>query len=344
MPAGSIICAAVRVALICPAPPGSRVGNRITALRWQRMLSVLGHRAFVATGGTSRSCDALIALHAKRSAEAVRVSRETHPERPLVVALTGTDLYHDIHRDLRARRSLELAGWLIVLHGRAARELPAALRHKVRVVPQSATPLRRRPKPTARAFEVAVVAHLRPVKDPLRTALAARRLPAESRIQIVHAGEALSTEMRRAALREQRENPRYRWLGELPRWKARRLIARARLLVVSSETEGGANVLSEALASGTPVIATRIDAAEAILGPDYPGLFPIGGTGALARLLSRAEREPGFLAELRSRCRARRGVVSQGREKAALRSLLLELARASRKGSGGRSRRKRSAR
>src|SRR5262249_21388201 len=184
IPAASIICAAVRVALICPAPPGSRVGNRITALRWQRMLRGLGHRAFIATGGTSRSYDALIALHAKRSAEAVRDARETHPERPLVVALTGTDLYQDIHRDRSARRSLDLPGWLIVLHGRASRELPAKQRPKVRVVPQSATPVRKKPRPRPRAFEVAVVAHLRPVKDPLRTALAARRLPADSRIEI----------------------------------------------------------------------------------------------------------------------------------------------------------------
>jgi len=316
----------VRVALICPAPAGSRLGNRITALRWRQMLRELGHRAFIATGGTSRSCDALIALHAGKSAKAVQVSRETHPERPLVVALTGTDLYRDIHRDPRARRSLELAGWLIVLHDGAARALPRALRGKARVVPQSAPPLGRKPEPARRAFEVAVVAHLRQVKDPLRTALAARSLPPGSRIQVVHAGKALSPQMRRAALREQRKNPRYRWLGELPRWKARRLIARARLLVVTSEMEGGANVVSEALASGTPVIATRIGALEAILGQSYPGLFPVGSTERLARLLSRAETEPGFLAELRRRCRARRGVVSERREKAALRSLLRELA------------------
>src|SRR4051812_19056096 len=154
-----IICRAVRVALICPVPPGSRLGNRVTALRWQRMLRQLGHQAFIATGGTSRRCDLLIALHAGRSAEAVRLSSEEHPRRPLVVALTGTDLYNDIHRDPRARGSLELAGWLIVLHDEAARALPASQRRKARVVPQSAPAVRRKPKPDRRAFEVAVVAH-----------------------------------------------------------------------------------------------------------------------------------------------------------------------------------------
>ena len=317
----------VRVALICPVPPGSRLGNRITALRWQRILRELGHRAFIATGDSSRDFDAMIALHARKSAEAVRASRQTHPARPVVVALTGTDLYHDIHHDLAAQRSLQLADWLIVLHSGAQRELPLRLRHKVRLVPQSAPPVRGKPPPAARTFDVAVVAHMRKVKDPLRTARAARLLPADSRIRVLHAGRPLSDEMKRNALLEQHANPRYRWLGELPRWKARALIARSRLLAVTSELEGGANVVSEALAAGTPVIASRIPAMEAILGRSYPGLFPLGSTEALARLLSRAERDPAFLAELRRRCRARRGVVSPARERAALRRLLAEFGR-----------------
>jgi putative glycosyltransferase (TIGR04348 family) len=316
----------VRVALICPVPPGSRLGNRITALRWQRILRELGHRAFIATGNTSRDFDAMIALHARKSAEAVRASRQMHPARPVVLALTGTDLYHDIHHDLAAQRSLQLADWLIVLHSGAQRELPLRLRHKVRLVPQSAPPVRGKPPPAVRTFDVAVVAHMRKVKDPLRTARAARLLPADSRIRVLHAGQPLSDEMKRDALLEQRANPRYRWLGELPRWKARALIARSRLLTVTSEMEGGANVVSEALAAGTPVIASRIPAMEAILGRSYPGLFPLGSTEALARLLSRAERDPAFLAELRRRCRARRGVVSPARERAALRRLLAEIA------------------
>src|SRR5205823_292274 len=86
-------------------------------------------------------------------------------------------------------------------------------------------------------------------------------------------------------------NPRYRWLGELPAWKARRLIARARVLCITSQMEGGANVLSEAIAAGTPVLASRIPAMRAILGRDYPGLFPYGDTRALAALLRRPDLE-----------------------------------------------------
>jgi putative glycosyltransferase (TIGR04348 family) len=318
----------VRVALICPAAKGSRLGNRITALRWQRILRELGHSAFVATGGTSRRYDALIALHARRSAEAVRTSRERHPQRPIALALTGTDLYRDIHRDADAKRSLRLADALVVLHGGAARELPRLLRRKVWVVPQSAAAPRKRPRPSRASFEVAVVAHLRPEKDPLRTALAARLLPEGSRVHVLHAGRALSEAMRRDAVREQRENPRYVWLGELTPARARALIARSRVLSVTSEMEGGANVVSEALAAGTPVIASRIASMQAILGRTYPGLFPFRSTRALARLLDRAERDRDFLDGLRRICRARRALVSPRREKEALRALLTALARA----------------
>src|SRR5207245_6228715 len=167
-----------------------------------------------------------------------------------------------------SRRSLELADRLVVLHDGAAAELSRRLRWKVRVVPQSAPPARRL-GPRRRWFEAVVVAHLRREKDPLRTALAARRLDASSRVRVVHAGAALSAGMRQGALAEMRTNPRYVWVGELPRWKARRLIARGRVLCITSEMEGGANVLSEAVAAGTPVLGSRIPALRAILGADY---------------------------------------------------------------------------
>ena len=315
----------VRIALVCPAPPGSRLGNRITALRWRRMLGELGHDATIVQPGAAPRADLIVALHARRSAESVRRSHEERPDTRIVVALTGTDLYRDVHSDAAARRSLELAERLVVLHDGAAAELPASMRPKVHVVPQSASSMRRLPA-VRRYFEVAVVAHLRAEKDPLRTAQAVRLLGAATRLRVVHAGAALSAEMREQARAEMRSNPRYLWLGELPAWKARRLIARARLLCITSQIEGGANVLSEAIAAGTPVLASRIPAMRAILGSDYPGLFPFGDTNALASLLCRAEKDARFVAQLRLRCLAVRPRLSPPREKAALRSLLAELA------------------
>jgi putative glycosyltransferase (TIGR04348 family) len=316
----------VRVLIVCPAPRGSRTGNRRTAERWVRLLRSLGHVVRIATEmGQHVRADVLVALHAGRSAEAVKRSRAHSPARPIIVALTGTDLAHDIHAEASARRSLALADRLVVLHDLAPREVPAGERPKVRVIRQSARAPRPLPRKARRTFDVVVVGHLREVKDPFRTALAARLLPASSRVRVLHAGRALEPSMERAASREQRENPRYRWLGELPAWRALRLIARGHLFVLTSRSEGGANVLAEAAACGTPVVSSRIAAARAALGPRYPGFFPVGDEVTLARLIGRAESDAQWRAHLTRSVRARRHLFNERREREAWRALLAEV-------------------
>lgn len=320
--------AVVRIALVCPAPRGSRQGNRVTAVRWQRVLAALGHQAFVTEGLPERPFDVLVALHARKSADVVHICHERWPERSIVVALTGTDLYRDLlGADADAQRSVALADRLVVLHPGAAADLPEATRAKVVFVPQSAPRIARPAAHRTRWFDVAVVSHLRSEKDPLRTALAARLLPAASRVRVLHAGAPLTPELAELAREEQRDNPRYRWLGELTPARARALIARSRLLALTSVMEGGANVISEAAAAGIPVLASRIACTESLLGADYPGLFPFGDTGALARLLERAESDPSWLRELGRRCRALGARLSPAREKAAWREVLRPLSR-----------------
>ena len=325
----------MRFALVCPAPPRSRLGNRVTALRWQSILRALGHRVTITCELPTARYDVLVALHAFRSAEAVRASRAAHPSRPIVVALTGTDLYRDIRENADAKRSLALADRLVVLHDGGPLALPRAMREKTRVIRQSCEPLRGArtgrasgsgASRTRATFDVALVAHLRPEKDPLRVAHAARLLPPESRVRVVHVGRALTEAMRHAAEDEMRSNPRYVWRGEVAGADARRLIARSDVLALTSIMEGGANVLGEAIAAGTPPIATRIPAALSALGKGYPALFPVGDTKALARLLARAETDASFMQELRRATRARRPLFLPSVELAAWRSLARELA------------------
>ncbi len=95
---------------------------------------------------------------------------------------------------------------------------------------------------------------------------------------------------------------------------------------MTSRNEGGPGVVTEALACTTPVLCTRIPAAEGLLGSDYPGLFPVGDEVELARLLARIEGEPAFLETLRSRCLDLRASVSPEREARALAELLAALA------------------
>src|SRR5207248_3567707 len=191
----------MKIFMACPAPPRSRKGNRVTALRWARILRSLGHRLTIGREYEGTPCDLCIALHARRSYPAVMQYRRRYPTGLLVVALTGTDLYRDIHTSRRAQQSLELADCLVVLQAEGRAELPARLRHKVRVIYQSAKPTHVVAHKSQRFFDVCVLGHLRQEKDPFRTALALRLLPGEVPIRVVHAGQALRPAM---ALRARR--------------------------------------------------------------------------------------------------------------------------------------------
>src|SRR6516162_818493 len=171
----------MNITIITPAPPHSRKGNRVTALRWSRLLRQLGHRVAIRQEYLGEGCDVLVALHARRSFTAVEHFRRLYPDRPLVLALTGTDLYDEIHRDQTARQALALASRLVVLQPLGIQELPERFRAKARVIYQStkAPPAFRGQRSgvrgqSKRIFQVCVLGHLRPVKDPFRTAEAVR--------------------------------------------------------------------------------------------------------------------------------------------------------------------------
>jgi hypothetical protein len=168
------------IVMITPAPPGSRRGNRWTALRWARILRQLGNRVVIEERYTGRRCDMLVALHARRSYASIDRFRRERPQAPLIVALTGTDLYGDIRANRRARKSIEMASRLIVLQPLGVQELPRRLRGRARVIVQSAETPRVAAAPKNDVFEVCVLGHLRPVKDPFRAARAARLLPESS--------------------------------------------------------------------------------------------------------------------------------------------------------------------
>jgi putative glycosyltransferase (TIGR04348 family) len=316
----------MKIVLITPVPAHSRQGNRVTAQRWARFLKALGHQVTVAQHYDGRPYELMIALHARRSYEAITRFHHRYPTRPLLVALTGTDLYGDIRTSVEAQESLEVATTLILLQPKGIEELPAHLRPKARVIYQSVPrPLHHTPR-SHTTFDACVLGHLRPVKDPLRTALAARLVPATSRLRVLHVGKALSDEMAGEAQAEMATNPRYQWLGELPRWQALRVLARSHVLVLSSRTEGGANVISEALAFGVPILASHIAGSIGLLGEDYPGYFPVAETATLARLLEQAERDPAFYQALSAWCADRAPLVHPVRESQAWRTLLHEVA------------------
>ncbi len=315
----------IKILLVTPARPGSRRGNRITANRWAGQLRALGHRVEIREEYSDGQFDILLALHARKSAASIRRFSQQHPKRPIVLALTGTDLYRDIHTSKTAQRSLELATHLVMLQPHGMGELSTHLQSKARVIYQSSPSPAHAPKRLKNSWEVCVSGHLRPVKDPLRAAIAARQLPADSKIRITHLGAALSDAMERQAQAELSRNARYHWLGNVPQWRARKLLARSRLLVVSSKMEGGANVISEALAAKVPVVSTRISGSIGLLSEDYPGYFTVGSTKELADLMLRCEQEPKFYRELQSLCRQQAKLLTPTREQAVWGKLMSEI-------------------
>ena len=247
----------------------------MTATRWARILRSLGHRVRIAVEYEDDPADLMVALHAWRSARSIERFRARYPDRPLVVALTGTDIYSFIHSHTEETlRSLDLADVLVGLHELVAAAIPERYHDKLKIIYQSVSPLGERRPPLRHWFEILVIGHLREEKDPLRTAEAARLLPESSRIRVVHFGRAYDESWAERARAEMARNPRYLWRGEVPRWKVRAAQGRASLMVLSSILEGGANVISEAVVAGLPVIASEIAGSVGLLGKDYPGYYP----------------------------------------------------------------------
>ena len=315
----------MKIILVTPAPAQVHTGNRTTADRWARLLRELGHEVAVQQDWNGEACDLLIALHARRSFASIHRFRDKRPHAPLILALTGTDVYRDLEKGAEAGRSLDMATKIVVLQELALGVIPESSRAKARVIYQSAeSPATSLPREES-CFQVCVLAHLRAVKDPLRAAYAVRDLPASSRILVKHAGAVLDPKFQEQVEAEKRTNPRYRWLGPLAHEKARNLLARSHLLVLTSLLEGGANVVSEAIAVNVPVISSRIPGSLGILGKGYPGYFPAGDTAALRELLRRAESDEKFYRNMQQRVAALRPLVSAARERQAWQALLIEL-------------------
>lgn len=316
----------MKISLVTPAGKQSRAGNRTTAVRWARILQDLGHRVDISEESDGDGADMMIAVHAWRSAGSIRTFSTRHPDKPLIVLLAGTDIYsfqRSHPEDTIA--SMDRATRLVCLHDLVHRAIPKKFGKKLRIIHQSSPALTTPLQPSKRWFEVCVAGHLREEKDSLRTAYAARLAPPESNLRVVHLGKAHEDIWARNARAEMAENPRFVWRGEVPGWKVRRQFARSHAMVISSIMEGGANIVSEAIVCGVPVIASNIDGNIGLLGADYEGYYAAKDEAALAALLLRAENEPAFLKTLARQCRAKKPLFTPAKEKAAWKALLKEI-------------------
>ena len=281
--------------------------------------------------------DAMIALHARRSAASIAAFatlRNSSPQRKLIVVLTGTDLYRDIATDAAAQQSLEFATQIVVLQAQAMRDVPAAYRLKTVVIYQSSAPaMQAISKPTSvqpytladATLNLIVVGHLREEKDP-RTMFEVVRLLAETHenIKITHLGAGLDQDLAAAASETEAMYPKhYTWLGSMAHAETLQAIANSDLLLHPSIMEGGAHVIIEAVQAGLPVIASDIAGNIGMLGTDYAGYFPVRDANTAASLLLKFKQDAAFAAALSAQCAARAHLFLPATEAANVQKLIL---------------------
>ena len=293
----------------------------MTALRWQGFLEELGYPVQVTESWSGGDAALLIALHAYRSHQSILAFKKQYPSRPIVLILTGTDLYRDIANHSEVIQSMKNADQLVVLQLSAIHSVPAHLQHKVQVIYQSVE-VGVRDSTAKDDFIVSVIGHLREEKDPFCIVRSLPLLPSDSKITAKHLGQAMNPQMKDQATNFNATIDRYEWLGEVSHADALRVLSQSHLMVISSRMEGGAHVVSEAIALGIPVIASDIPGNRGLLGEDYPAYYPVADENALATLLYRAENTPTFYASLQKCIDVRRELIQPVREKQSIHELI----------------------
>lgn len=300
--------------IVTPNAASRRTGNAHTAARYAAFLREMGALVRIVDRYDGEKCDLLIALHAKKSGRSVLDFVRDYPDRPVVVVLTGTDLYRDLARSKTAHRALDAATAIVVLQPNALRHLRATWRRKATAIVQSAIAPRVAKRQNSE-LRVAVLGHLRAEKDPLRAARALRFIPRTVKVRVIQAGAALQPRYAAVARELEKRDARYRFLGEVSHSRATSLLARSDAIVVASRMEGGANVVSEAIAANVPVLASRISGNVGLLGAKYPAYFPVGDSRACAALIARCGSDRAFLNDLRRRMKALQPLVRPLRER-----------------------------
>ncbi len=317
----------MNIIIITPAPKGSRSGNRASANRWGAIFQKLGHKVTILTNYNGEDTDFMVALHAWRSADSIKRFSKLHPNLPLIVVLTGTDAYKFInsHRTTTIL-SLRKATKIVGINNLIKNILPKNLHKKLKIIVQSAKPNLIR-EPLKRTFNVCFAGHLREEKDPKTLCKAIVNLPSTSKIKVNAYGKAHSKKWEKFAKDEMKKNTRFKWHGEVSQSKLRKKFSCSHILISSSIIEGGANVISEAIMAGLPILASKIDGNVGLLGRDYPGFFEVRNSNSLKEKLMLAETDPKFYKKLAKSCAKLKNNFKLEKEVQEWNNLLKEIAK-----------------
>ena len=340
----------MQILIATPKQRNKTQGNHVTAFRWARLMEECGHVVTVTSEPEPDEIrkagpDVLIALHATHNASTIARTAKEFPQVAIVVIMTGTDLNIDLAKDpsstefRQAFESLENATRIVLLEPASLellRNVDPRFADKAVVIPQSASVTHPSEDEInalpslfldADTFKVAVVGHLRAVKDPLATAEAARLLPDDSGVHVIQWGDALEESFAEKATREMKENRRFDWIGPASHQQSLQQLKQCDVMVLSSHFEGGPAVLSEAIVCDVPIIAHEITATRGLLGDDYPGFYRNADRQQLADLMFKAEQDPSFLKLLSDRGDGLKEYFAESTESKAIEKLVTTLGR-----------------
>jgi len=321
-----------KILLITPIPPSRHSGNQATANRWESILQEIGHEVEIANSFEEQSPDLVIAIHLRKSSKSITAFKNKYPNRPLITLAAGTDLYKDLKQPEFTeiiKVSIRESDKILVLQPLAKKLIENDQQNKVSVIYQSTDINKFRAsvhegvsQRQFEEFQIVVIGHPRKIKDSLRAALAAKLLPKDSNIKVKLIGKTIEPEMRSTIEKEMNENLRFSWLGELDRAGTWREMGRSNLMVLSSLEEGGANVISEAVSIGLPILATKIDGNAGLLRENYSGFFEAKNTEELSALMLKCEKEPQFLKLLTEQVRTKASLFTKEQEKETLKKII----------------------
>ena len=235
----------------------------------------------------------------------IRKFNSDNPQSKIILILSGPDIYPE--PSAKAIDSMEVGNVLVLLQSHGIDQVPPLYRNKSTIIYQSIEKLSldsERSKSDSE-FKVVLISNIRSVKDPLIASRACRLISPASKLKITHVGYCLDEELGSELTQENKSNIRYEWVGGLSKLEAMTILSESHVLLITSQHEGAGRVVGEAIQLGVPIISTNNLGVTGILGDDYEGYYPVGDAKALSDILTKAEEDKEFLAQLNIHCQNR---------------------------------------
>ena len=240
----------------------------------------------LATVSCARSCD-LIHAHWTLSTACALAGRLAH-RRPILATLHGSDIFRVTKSPVGAflTRQVLLRADRVMAVSRALMEPAVRLgipSRKFEVIPDGVDTGRFVPSPTSKREDVILFVGSLIERKGVRYLLAA--MPAVFRslphFRLVLVGDGPQDQMLKGLAEELGISDRVSFLGFQSQEEVRAWMQRTKLLVLPSLEEGLGVVLLEALACGTPVVASHVDGIPEVITPEVGVLVQPADTTAL---------------------------------------------------------------